>query len=120
MAAILQNIETPRVNLDPRVVAAEDYFTAKNVVDSFKNRIKPHADIMAASIATLSSKCPQGETEITVFGNRTETFLQRTDETTKWQKVCEGLLPHLTTDQRALYRSLISTHGSTRTTKKFK
>jgi hypothetical protein len=118
--------EAPTRTYTPVQQAARDYMTAKKVVDAIKSEAKPHEDAMKAALNTLAAEYPaerKHEHALHVINgvwNVPLTFLHRTDDSTKWQKVAEGLLPLLTPAQEDHYRRLMDTHTGERTTKTLK
>jgi len=118
--------ETPARTYTPVQQAARDYMTAKKLADAIKAEAKPHEDAMKAALNTLATAFPAQRNHeaalhpITGVWNVPLTFLHRTDDSTKWQKVVEGLLPHLTMQQGELYQALHFANTGERTTKTLK
>jgi len=118
--------EAPARTYTPVQQAARDYMTAKKVVDAIKAEAKPHEDAMKAAINTLAFTFPAKRDHddalhvINGVWNVPLTFLHRTDDSTKWQKVAEGILAHLTPAQQELWQNLRDTHTGERVTKTLK
>lgn len=106
--------------------AAEDYFTAKKVLDALAKQGEASKKMQKAAMDTLAGIYPVKRDHsdaihpITVFGNATATFLHREDDSVKWQKIAEGILPHLNPEQVSLFDNLLHTHTGTRTTRTLK
>ena len=113
------------------IAHAEAYFAAQRQIDAFKKSAagKKLAALEADkknAIDTLAAMYPAERNHdaaihpITVDGNSTATFLHRTDNSIKWQKVAEGVLPHLDRTQQGLWQNLRDANTSPRTTKTLK
>lgn len=118
--------QTTTTRREQAIAAAEDYFTAKKVIDALNEKAKPAKEQQKIALDTLAGLYPAERTHadalhpVTVFGNATATFMHREDTSVAWKKVAEGLLHHLTPEQRQEYDRLLAFHTGPKVTKSLK
>lgn len=125
-------VRTPNVaSRAAGTAAAEVFFTADRAIADWKKsaagkKVATWEGEKKQAIETLAGLYPVASDHadaihaITVYGNDTATFLHRADSSVKWQKVAEGIAPHLPPSLRQIFDNLVAEHTGDRVTRTLK